>query len=64
MKTQTTEGWIFHKEWRGIFLPVKVDVTNRKGQAGVLNEVPTPKREHGYLKFALPGGDEIAESEI
>ena len=44
MKTQTTEGWIFHREWRGIFLPVKVDVTNRKGQAGVLNEVPTPKR--------------------
>lgn len=64
MKTLTTEGFIFHKEWRGILLPVKLDVTNKKGQAGVVNEVQPPKRENGYLKFALPGGDELAEWEI
>lgn len=64
MKTLTTEGWILHREWRGIMLPVKLDVQNNKGQAKILNEVSAPKRENGYLMFALPGGEEIAEWEI
>ncbi len=64
MKTLTTEGWIYHREWRGIMLPVKLDVQNNQGQAKILNKVSAPKRENGYLMFALPGGEEIAEWEI
>ena len=64
MKTLTTEGWILHREWRGIMLAVKLDIQNGKGQAKILNEVSAPKRENGYLMFALPGGEEIAEWEI
>ena len=64
MKTLTTEGWILHREWRGIMSPVKLDIQNSKGQAKILNEVSAPKRENGYLMFALPGGEEIAEWEI
>lgn len=64
MKTLTTEGWIIHREWRGIMLPVKLDIQNGKGQAKILSEVSAPKRENGYLIFALPGGEEIAEWEI
>ena len=45
-------------------LPVKLDIQNGKGQAKILNEVSAPKRENGYLMFALPGGEEIAEWEI
>ena len=64
MKTLTTEGWILHREWRGVMLPVKLSVDNTRGRAKVLNDVQPPKRESGYLVFAIPGGNEISEWEI
>ena len=64
MKTMTSEGWILHRKWRGIFLPVKLDIRNFKGGAMLMDQKPPPKRRNGYLLFALPGGDEISECEI
>ena len=64
LTTSTAEGFIYHKKWRGILLPVKLNINNQKGQAGVMNEVQPPKRERGDLIFALPGGDQLAEWEI
>jgi len=64
MQTETSEGWIVHRKWRGISLPVKLDILNERGKAKLMNTPFPPKRKSGYLVFALPGGDEIEEWQI
>ncbi len=62
--TETDEGIIEHRKWRGINLPVKLDILNVRGQARLMNTPFPPKRRNGHLVFALPGGQEIEEWEI
>ena len=64
MQTETSEGWIAHRKWRGISLPVKLDILNERGKAKLMNTPFPPKRRSGHLVFALPGGDEIEEWQI
>jgi len=64
MQTETSEGWIVHRKWRGISLPVKLDILNERGKAKLMNTPFPPKKRSGYLVFALPGGDEIEEWQI
>jgi hypothetical protein len=46
---QTTEGLIGHQPYKGIYLPVAVDVTHK-------DRYPEPLRICGRLAFVLPGG--------
>ncbi len=62
--TETSEGKIKNREWRGISLPVKLDILNERGKAKLMNTPFPPKRRNGHLVFALPGGQEIEEWEI
>ena len=52
--TMTKEGFIPHKKYLGILLPVKLDIHNYS--VGQVMKYQNPVRGDGELVYALPGG--------
>tara|TARA_R110000824_G_scaffold91345_1_gene222328 strand:+ start:145 stop:366 length:222 start_codon:yes stop_codon:yes gene_type:complete len=62
--TETSEGTIKNRKWRGVSLVVKLDIQNERGKAALMNTPFPPKRRSGHLVYAIPGGGEIEEWRI
>jgi hypothetical protein len=61
--TMTTEGYIAHKRYMGILMPVKVRIMGFTVRD--LWEYPTPCRDAlGRLQYALPGGHTFVDNTI
>lgn len=56
--TETTEGIISHKLYRGIRMPVKLDLSVKNSRA---QGTYPPIRRDGKLVYAMPGGLEFVE---
>jgi len=60
LMTVTTEGYTPPLEFKGVFLPVKLDITAKHNKAGLY----PPLRRDGDLIYILPGGDEVTERDV
>jgi hypothetical protein len=59
--TMTNEGYIAHRKYMGIELPVKIRVSGMTARD--LWEYPTPVRDAlGRLQYALPGGHTFVDN--
>lgn len=58
--TVTTEGYTPPLEYKGVFLPVKLDIKIGQSRSGLY----PPLRRDGELVYALPGGRDVMERDF
>lgn len=60
LRTQTSEGYIPHYPYRGLHLPVKIEIDQITGSP-VLDKhgLPRPLRKRDRLVYVFPGGGEL-----
>jgi len=62
--TTTADGNIKHKFYRGIWVPIKLQISNTTRNLASIDK-PQPVLKHAGIRvYALPGGNEVLESEI